>query len=54
MKHSRLARIATVSLAVAAVAAPTAMARSDSPPLRADDAVGGIASRSPREQQDLV
>jgi hypothetical protein len=54
MKHSRLSRIATLSLTIAAVAAPTAMAREDILPPDATAAGSVTASQQPRAKQDLV
>lgn len=55
MNHHRISRIATLSLTIAAVTAPTAMAREDNVPLlRHAVAASEVASGQPRADQNLV
>jgi hypothetical protein len=57
MTHHRIARIATLSLAIAAVAAPTAAARADNTRLRTPDAnvvTTATATQQAGETQDFV
>jgi hypothetical protein len=54
MTYHRIGRIATLSLAIAAIAAPTASAGPDHTPLRGHAPTTAAADRHVRETQDFV